>query len=103
MRINTSQTVVVSIEPKTASGNPANIDGDAEFTTAYNLGTFERLSPTSARFRPNGGVGAEQIGVTADADLDDGDVRTISGSGVIEIVTPEEEATTFEIVFSDPE
>lgn len=103
MRINTNQSVVVSINPKTASGQPANIDGDAEFTTAYGLGSFERLSPTSARFTPNGGVGAEHIGVTADADLDDGEVRTLQASGVLEIVTPEQEATTMEIVFGDPE
>lgn len=105
-RINTDQTIVVSIDPKTASGNSANIDGDATFravnSTGATTGSFEQLSPTSARFTPTQ-TGAIQIKVSADADLDEGEVRTLQASGALEVVTPEEEATTLSVTFGEPE
>lgn len=104
-RITTDQTIVVSIEPQTASGNPASIDGNAEFSIndLYDYGSFEQLSPTSARFTPSGRTGAVQVRVVADADLDAGETRHLEASGALEIVTPEEEATVMAISFGSPE
>lgn len=105
-RITTDQTIVVSINPVTASGAPANIDGDASFSALHgsggNAGSFEQISPTSARYTPVH-PGIIQIGVTLDADLDSDETRTLNGSGLIEVILPEEEATSFAVVFGDPE
>lgn len=102
-RITTDQTIVVSVQPLNAAGEPANIDGNATFTESSGFGSFEQLSPTSARFTPNGTPGATQIKVTADADLDEGETRTLEASGALEIILPEQEATRLEVTFGEPE
>lgn len=102
-RITTDQTIVISIAPLTSSGAPANIDGNASFRDESQLGTFEQLSPTSARYTPIGQAGAALIVVTADADLDGDETRELTASGALEIILPEDEATTLEVTFSDPE
>lgn len=97
-RITSDRSVVISVNPKTASGNPASIDGNAVFGQSTRLGTFEQLSPTSARFTPTGDLGVTQITATVDADLDEGEVRTLEASGALEIVAPE--AETLELQFT---
>ena len=101
-RITTEQTIEVSVNPTTAAGNPATIDGDAVFSAdPASAGSFEQLSPTSARFTPSGETGAVQILVEVDADLDEGETRTLTASGALEILSPE--AENLEVVFGEPQ
>jgi hypothetical protein len=100
-RMNNEQTIEISIQPLTAKGNPAPIDGNAGFTAdPADAGSFEQLSDTSARFTPaTGFTGAVQIVVSADAEMDEG-VRTITASGALEVLAVE--ADHFEVSFADP-
>lgn len=101
--MNNEQTIVASIAPKTKQGNPATIDGSANFSAEPpEAGTFEQVSRLSARFKPaTGFVGAVQVNVTADADLDEGETRTIQASGAINVTSAE--AETLEVSFGEPE
>lgn len=101
-RMTNEQTIEVSVNPTTSTGNPASIDGPAAFTVdPAEAGTFEQLSDTSARFTPSAGfTGAAQVVVTVDADLDEGEVRELTASGALEILSPE--AQNLEVTFGEP-
>ncbi len=99
-RINTEQRVLVSVNPLTAGGNPAPIDGSVNFTSSdESVARIDQVSPTSA-YVTAVGLGAAQIGASFDADLGEG-VRTIELSGALEVVPAE--ADRGEIVFGEPE
>lgn len=99
-RITTEQRVSIQVFPKTAAGNPAQIDGPAVFTSSDNLvATVEATGDTSAMATARG-LGATQIIVDIDADLGEG-VRTLRFTGALEVVGAE--AETAEIVFGEPE
>lgn len=99
-RITTEQRVSVTVQPKTAAGNPARIDGAVEWTsTDPNVATVQSTGPMSAMV-VSVGPGVTQILATFDADLGEG-VRAVEMSGALEVV--EAEAVTAEIVFGTPE
>lgn len=101
-RMTDQQTIQISIQPKSASGEPARVDGDATFTDTNGLGTFRQIDSLVAIYTPHT-IGATQIVVTVDADLDAGEERILTASGALEIIRAEEEATTMEVVFGEPE
>lgn len=102
LALTDEQKVALSIEPKTAAGNPARLDGvpvwsvsDAEFLTL-------EVAPDglSAVATTTGKLGVCQIQVTADADLGDG-VRELTALLDIQLVAAE--AVTLGIVAGTPE
>jgi hypothetical protein len=101
-RMNNEQTITIGIEPKTASGNPAQIDGNANFAVEpAEAGSFAYTSDTEAVFTPAPGfTGAVLVTASPDADLDEGEERILPASGALEITTAE--AQTAEIVFGTP-
>jgi hypothetical protein len=104
-RITTDETVVVSVTPMTGQDppQPANVDGDVLFVDESGLGTFTQIDALSARYTPNGTPGAARFVAVADADMDDGETRELRASGVLEIILPEDEATTLQLTIGDPE
>lgn len=101
-RMNNEQTIPIGIDPRTTSGNPAQIDGNANFAVdPPEAGTFEYSSATQAVFTPAAGfTGAVLVTSAPDADLDAGEERILPASGALEITSPE--ASTAEIVFGEP-
>ncbi len=99
--ITTEQRVAITVAPKTAAGNPAQIDGDVVFTSSDEaVATVVSTGPLSAMVTAVG-LGVAQINATFDADLDAGEERMVPASGAVNVVGAE--AETAEIVFGTPE
>ena len=100
-RITTEEQVSVSVEPKTAAGRPAAIDGDVVWSSDNeNVATVTSTGPNSAMVK-SVAKGAAVISAVFDADLDVGELREIILTGAIEVV--DAEAVTGELVFGTPE
>lgn len=102
MRITNEQRVKVSVQPLTAAGNPATIDGEVTFASSdVTVATIERISANECWVNSvNGANGATQVSASFDADLGEG-VRPVEMSGALEVVPAE--AVTAEITFGTPE
>lgn len=99
-RITTEQRVSVTVNPLTAGGNIAPIDGVVAFSSSdLSVAFVEALGDHSALVTAVG-LGVAQITAEFDADLGEG-VRTIVATGAIEVVAAE--AVSAEIVFGTPE
>ncbi len=100
-RITNEEQVKVSVAPKTASGRPAAIDGAVSFESSdVAVATVTPIDSLSALVVAVG-PGVAQIRATFDADLDEGEVRTIEMTGALEVVLAE--AVVGEITFGAPE
>jgi hypothetical protein len=100
-RITNEQQIPVTVEPKTAAGRPAAIDGDVVFASSDEAdATVTSTGSKSAMVRAVA-PGVAQISASFDADLDVGEVREVMLTGAIEVVAAE--AETGEIVFGTPE
>ena len=86
--LTTEQKITVALAPTTAAGNAATLDGapvwavegDATLSVAEDGLSAEIIS---------GGVGISTVTVTADADLDEGELREISDVIAVNVVAPE--------------
>lgn len=96
------QKVSLSLSPKTAAGNPAALDGAPVWSVSdpsvLELAVAEDglSAVVSAK-----GLGAAQVSVVADADLDAGEVRELSG--VLDILVVAAEAATLGVSAGVPE
>lgn len=104
--MNLEQKVTCTVNPTTAHGNPAAIDGQVTFTvdhpelvTINQTGdeTADLVGVTGATVPPEGV--SVLVTATFDADLGSG-VTTITLSGALLVTSPE--ATGGTITFSDP-
>lgn len=99
-RITTEQRVTVVVNPLTAAGRPARIDGEVEFASSDTaVATVTKTGPREAVV-DSVGPGVAQISAVFDADLGEG-VRPVEMTGALEVV--EAEAVTAEITFGTPE
>jgi len=101
--LNNEQKCSVAIDPKTAAGNPAPVDG---------IPTWESSDPSVATVEPSedgksasivtgdGAIGTATINVTADADLGEG-IRSITDTVNLMVVQPE--ADTLGLGAGEPE
>jgi len=96
------QKVPLVLAPKTAAGNPAALDGAPVWTvsdeTVLELTVSEDGLSASVAAK---GLGSAQVSVVADADLDEGETREISG--VLDIVVVAAEAASLGISAGVPE
>lgn len=93
MILTDTQQVSCTLDPRNSKGNPASLDGVPEWASS---------NPAVATVTPStdgltavvkaSGLGTAQISVTADADLDAGETRAITGTLNIE-VKPSEAVT----------
>lgn len=89
----------LSVAPVDQFGNPARVDGEPTWALSDpSLGTLT-VDPggLSALFVPSGGVGSEQIQVSADADLGAG-VVTIGGFADLDIVAGQAASLSVNVV-----
>lgn len=79
--MNNEQRVMLSIDPKTESGQAAQIDGEPLWEVESGTGTLEDLTPPDPKRRyayPDGAfVGDFVVHCTADADLGEGAVNLV--------------------------
>ena len=88
-----SQKVSVRLAPRTAAGNPANVDADepvvwSSSDSSVMTVTPDAVDPLMAVVEAVGPVGTAQLSVSADADLGDG-LRTLSALDEIQVVAGE--------------
>jgi hypothetical protein len=105
MIINNTQKVTITITPKGPSGRPAKIDGVPTWqNTDESLGILVVAADglSAVYTTVDGAAGNSQVIVDADADLGSG-VVDITGLLDINVVQPEEQATTIEIIAGTPE
>jgi hypothetical protein len=97
------QKVALSIEPRTAAGNPARVDG----VPVWSVSNAEVLSlqvsedGLSAVVTTAGPLGDSQVVVTADADMDEGEVREITG--ILDVTVVAAEAASLAVNAGTPE
>lgn len=96
------QQVTLRIEPKTAAGNPARIDGVPSWTVSSDdvLEIVPAADGMAALVRARGPLGTAQVFAEADADLGEG-VRTIGGVLDVEVLAAE--AVSLLVVAGAPE
>jgi hypothetical protein len=87
------EKVLVSINPTTAAGNPATVDGVPVWTVVSGDCTVEPLADGLSCYIVSGQPNvANLIEVSADADLDAEEVRTITETIVYTVVAAEAQA-----------
>jgi len=100
--LTNEQQVTISINPKTAAGHDAPIDGDPVFVSSDPavLAVFPTGDPKSCLVKA-AGLGVAQLQVSADADLDEGETRTITGA--IDFNVDQAEASDLGFTAGEPE
>ena len=84
------QKVLISLNPTTAAGNPATVDGAPVWSVIEGDCTLEVAADGLSCYLISGAANVvNQVSVTADADLDGGEVREISELIIYSVVAPE--------------
>ena len=84
------QKVLISLNPTTAAGNPATVDGAPVWSVIEGDCTLEVAADGLSCYLVSGTANiVNQVSVSADADLDEGEVREISELIVYAVVAPE--------------
>lgn len=84
------QKVLISLNPTTAAGNPAIVDGAPVWSVIEGDCTLEVAADGLSCYLVSGAANiVNQVSVSADADLDEGEVREISELIVYAVVAPE--------------
>jgi hypothetical protein len=87
------EKVLVSINPTTAAGNPATVDGVPTWTVVEGDATIELSGDGLSAYIISGSANVvNMIEVSADADLDAEEVRTITETIVYTVVAAEAQA-----------
>lgn len=90
--ITNEQKIQVSLNPVTAAGNPATIDtqdGIPTWTVTSGDATAEAAADGMSAWIISGSVGVSTVEVTADADLDATEVRTLADTIAVNVVAAE--------------
>jgi len=84
------QKVLITLNPTTAAGNPATVDGAPVWSVIEGDCTLEVAADGLSCYLISGAADVvNQVSVSADADLDEGEVREISELIVYAVVAPE--------------
>ena len=84
------QKVLISLNPTTAAGNPATVDGAPVWSVIEGDCTLEVAADGLSCYLISGAANVvNQVSVTADADLDGAEVREISELIVYAVLAPE--------------
>jgi hypothetical protein len=86
--ITSEEKILVSLNPVTAAGNPAQVDGTPAWSVVSGDATIEPSTDGLSCYLISGAVGNSQITVTADADLGEG-VREITDTVDLAVVSAE--------------
>lgn len=100
--LTNEQKVLIAINPRTAAGNPAPLDGNPMFTSSdESVITIEPTDDPNRVFVVAQAAGSATMNASADADMDEGEVRTLTGS--IDFVVDQAEASDLGFVAGEPE
>lgn len=90
MILTTEEKVMVSIDPRTPAGNPARVDGVPMWTVSDPAVCSVAPAPDGMSAEVvSMGLGSALVTVEFDADLDEDEVRTLTGGLDITVVEPE--------------
>jgi uncharacterized protein YjdB len=102
MILTDTQQVTCSLDPRNSKGNPATLDGVPVWSTSDEaIATVEAAADGLTALVKAVTVGTAQISVVADADLDVGEQREITG--LLDIEVKAGEAVTLGITAGTPE
>lgn len=85
--LTSEQKVKVTLTPTTATGKPAQVDGQATFEVVSGDATVENIDLLSAYIISGDAAGTSVISVSADVDLSEG-VQTITDSITVTVTDP---------------
>lgn len=87
--LTTEQKILVTLNPLTAAGNPAELDGTPVWTVLEGDSTLQVAEDGKSAYILSGNAGSTVVEITADADLDDDEVRTITDLIAVNVVAAE--------------
>ena len=87
--ITNEEKILVTLAPTTASGNAATLDGEPTWTVTEGDATLDVQPGGMSAYIVSGAPGASTVTVTADADLDAGEVRELSDMIAVNVVAAE--------------
>lgn len=87
--ITNEEKILVSLAPTTAAGNPATLDGTPSWNVVEGDVTLDVQPDGLSAYVVSGNPGASSVTVTADADLDAGEVRELSDVIAVNVVAAE--------------
>lgn len=87
--LTNEEKILVTLNPTTAAGNPAVLDGVPVWTVVEGTATVEPASDGLSAYIVSGDVGASTVNIAADADLDEGEVREITDAIAVNVVAAE--------------
>jgi hypothetical protein len=87
--LTTEQKIQVTINPATAAGNPAELDGIPAWNVLEGDCTLQVAEDGKSAYILSGNVGSTVVEIAADADLDDDEVRTITDLIAVNVVAAE--------------
>ena len=96
--LTNEEKVAVSINPQTAAGNPAQVDGDFNLEVVEGDVTLE-VAEDGTKYIVSGAEGTSKVRVSADADLGEG-VQTIED--IVDIIVVPAGASNLGIGFGTP-
>lgn len=97
-----SQKATLTLDPRTAKGAKARLDGMPEWSSSNPaVATIEPAADGLSAVVMAAGTGTTQINVVADADLDPGETRELTG--VLDVEVKASEAVTLGITAGTPE
>ena len=98
--ITNEQKVLVIVQPLTAAGNPAPVDGSAQFTVTSGTCTLDQVDALSAYIVSGAEPGDSTVQMQVDADLGAGVVPVLD-TVLVHVVSAS--AASLEVVVGAPE
>jgi len=102
LAITNEEKILVTIAPTTAAGNPAPLDGEPNWTVTEGDAALDVQPGGLSAYIISGNVGASTITVSADADLDEDEVRELSDVVVLNVVAAEAASLGFTAGAAEP-
>jgi len=100
--LTNEEKILVTLAPTTAAGNPATLDGVPTWTVDSGDATLDVQPDGLSAYVVSGTPGASNITVSADADLDAGEERTISDVIAVTVVAAEAASLGFSVGTAEP-
>lgn len=102
LAITNEEKILVTLAPTTAAGNAAALDGEPTWTVAEGDATLDVQPGGMSAYLVSGAAGASTIVVTADADLDAGEIRELSDVIALNVLNAEAASLGFSAGAAEP-
>jgi hypothetical protein len=98
--LSTEQKALVTVQPLTAAGNPAPVDGTAQFLVTSGTCTIAPVDDLSAYVVSGDGPGDSTLSMSVDADLGAG-VTTVTDTMLVHVISAT--AASLDVTVGTPE